>query len=134
MKFKFLFQWFSPYEFNCSGILMTLSIYWKCYKFDWAHTTLGKNNVVPFKLQVLIYRIIPSRIFLYSSLETLRRILQWLFWRTSNATKQWWFSSGDISLYRRANSVLAFICVKKSKCAIYYNNKKMLYYDKNNMY
>ena len=30
-----------------------------------------------------------------------------------NATEQWWFSNGDMSLYLRASSVLAFTCNKE---------------------
>ena len=31
----------------------------------------------------------------------------------SNATAQWWFSSGEMSLYLMASSVLAFTCRRK---------------------
>ena len=33
----------------------------------------------------------------------------------SNATAQWWFSSGEMSLYLMASSVLAFTCDKYGK-------------------
>ena len=39
-------------------------------------------------------------------------MLHWGFWRMWNATEQWWFSSGDASLYRKARAVPAFTCHK----------------------
>ena len=45
----------------------------------------------------------------------LNQIYQFFTWEMmSNATAQWWFSSGEMSLYRMASSVLAFT-YKKSK-------------------
>lgn len=57
-----------------------------------------------------MHRIIPSLIFLNVSYEKFRKILHSGSSRIRNATEQWWFSSGDMSLYRRASSVCALIC------------------------
>jgi hypothetical protein len=57
-----------------------------------------------------MHRITPSRTWRNISGDRVRNMLQSLSSSTRNATEQWWFSRGEMSLYRRANSVLALIC------------------------
>jgi hypothetical protein len=59
----------------------------------------------------------PSRTFLYVSIGRFWNMFACGFSKISNATAQWWFSNGEMSLYMSASSVLALIWneVKESK-------------------